>query len=68
MTSWSDTAGPPTISLQQASQGRHMSPQVPAEHRRATRAFWWGWLPSGLCVLLLVVVALIAVLRLARRR
>jgi hypothetical protein len=29
-----------------------MSPLVSAEHRRATRAFWWDWLPSGLCVLL----------------
>jgi hypothetical protein len=27
-----------------------MSPQV-AEPRRARRALWWGWLPSGLCVL-----------------
>ena len=28
-----------------------MSPQVPAERRRASRALWWGWLPAGLCVL-----------------
>jgi Domain of unknown function (DUF4267) len=28
-----------------------MSPQAPAERRRARRALWWGWLPSGLCVL-----------------
>jgi uncharacterized protein DUF4267 len=27
-----------------------MSPQV-AERRRTRRALWWGWLPSGLCVL-----------------
>jgi hypothetical protein len=41
-----------------------MSPQV-AEPRRAMRALWWGWLPSGLCVLLSLFLVGVGVVLLA---
>lgn len=41
-----------------------MSPQV-AEHRRARHALWWGWLPSGLCVLFSLFLVGVGVVLLA---
>jgi hypothetical protein len=42
-----------------------VSPLVPAEQRRATPAFWWDWLPSGLCVLLSLFLVGVGVVLLA---
>jgi hypothetical protein len=42
-----------------------MSPQVPAEPRRARRALWWGWLPAGLCLLFGLFLVGVGVLLLA---
>lgn len=41
-----------------------MSPQV-AERRHARRAWWWGWLPSGLCVLFSLFLVGVGVVLLA---